>query len=126
MLINCLSVGIGGFLGSVLRYLLSLVPFLNKGTIPYQTLLANVLGAFLIGIIVGFSSWNPSVSEPVILMLKVGVCGGFTTFSTFSNESLSLLENGKYSAAFTYVLLSLILCVTGVFLGKQLITFCGK
>ncbi len=126
MLINCLSVGIGGFLGSVLRYLLSLVPFLNKGTIPYQTLLANVLGAFLIGIIVGFSSRNPSVSEPVILMLKVGVCGGFTTFSTFSNESLSLLENGKYSDAFTYVLLSLILCVTGVFLGKQLITFCGK
>lgn len=126
MLINSLSVGIGGFLGSVLRYLLSLVPFLNKGAIPYQTLLANVLGAFLIGIIVGISHRQPSVSEPVILMLKVGVCGGFTTFSTFSNESLTLLENGKYPAAFTYIFLSLLLCIVGVFLGKQFIAFCGK
>lgn len=126
MFINCLSVGIGGFLGSVLRYLLTLVPFLNRSTIPYQTLAANVAGAFLIGIIVGITNRHPSASEPVVLMLKVGVCGGFTTFSTFSNESLSLLENGKHLAAFTYIFLSLVLCIVGVFLGKQSAAFFGE
>ena len=126
MIENCLFVGIGGFLGSVLRYLLSLVPFLNRSIFPFQTLLANVAGAFLIGVIVGITDRCPSVNPQLVLMLKVGLCGGFTTFSTFSNESLSLIQDGKCLTAFAYISLSLALCITGVLIGKTLVMMGGK
>ena len=86
MLINCLAVGSGGFIGSVLRYLVGCIPVLTKGSVPFHTLLVNVLGAIFIGLIVGCSEKYISVDGELMLFLKVGLCGGFTTFSTFASN----------------------------------------
>jgi len=120
MIVNCLAVGAGGFAGSICRYLISLIPVLNKGVIPFQTLLVNVVGAILIGIIV--RSYEPGgwMSESTMLLLKVGICGGFTTFSTFSLESLQLMESGRIGAFAVYAGLSLILCIAGTLLGYRI------
>ncbi len=125
MMLNCLSVGAGGFLGAVLRYLVGLVPFLHKGSLPYQTLLVNVVGAILIGMIVkGSESWE-GMDENLILFLKVGICGGFTTFSTFALESLNIMQEGKFLTCSGYIAASVILCIAGVYLGKWMIGSLG-
>ena len=76
-----LFVGLGGALGAVLRYAISLFPY--KGTFPVLTFITNVLGALLIGYIAGAAA-RRGLSRNLVLFLKTGVCGGFTTFSTFS------------------------------------------
>lgn len=120
MLLNCVAVGAGGFLGAVLRYLMGLIPFLQRGSLPYHTLLINLLGAILIGMIVKTADSTQLLSPSAVLFLKVGVCGGFTTFSTFSLESLELLESGRPAAFAVYVAASIVLCLAGVFGGKWL------
>ena len=120
MFLNCIAVGAGGFVGAVLRYLMGLIPFLHKGSLPYHTLLINVLGAILIGMIVKTADSTELLSPAAVLFLKVGVCGGFTTFSTFSLESLDLLQSGRPAAFAVYALASVALCVAGVLGGKWL------
>lgn len=122
MLINCLAVGAGGFIGSVFRYLIGLIPVLNRYDIPFQTLAVNVLGAMAIGMIVKSAETCEIISGPALLFLKVGICGGFTTFSTFSLEALGLLENGKMAAFAVYVAASIILCIGGVWAGRAMIS----
>lgn len=117
---NCLAVGAGGFCGAILRYCGGLIPWLKIGSFPLPTLLINIIGAFLIGVIAQAAEvrgMNPSL----LLFLKVGLCGGFTTFSTFSLESLTLLENGRTALFALYAAASLILCILGVMLGKAVI-----
>ena len=120
MIIKCLAVGAGGFIGSVFRYLIGLAPFLNKWDIPLHTLAVNVIGAVIIGMVVKSAESYESVNETAVLLLKVGVCGGFTTFSTFSLEAVTLFQNGRYLLGGAYVLLSVALCVAGVLLGQCL------
>lgn len=121
MLTNCLAVGAGGFIGSVFRYLIGTIPFLNKWDFPLHTLIINILGAIMIGMIVRYADSYDTANTTAVLFLKVGLCGGFTTFSTFSLESLELLQNGKWLLFGTYAALSIVLCIAGVFLGKELI-----
>ncbi|MFQ8602286.1 MAG: fluoride efflux transporter CrcB [Anaerovoracaceae bacterium] len=118
MLFNCLAVGAGGFIGSVFRYLIGLIPFLNRHDIPYHTLLINVIGAIIIGMIVKSSETCQWINGNFLLFMKVGVCGGFTTFSTFSLESLGLIEGGKIILFCIYAAASVSLCILGVFVGK--------
>lgn len=118
MILNCLAVGAGGFIGSVLRYLVSLIPFLHKGSMPLQTLLVNVVGAVIIGVIVKSSESYEGLSENMILFLKVGICGGFTTFSTFALESLNMMQGEKSLMSFLYIAISIVLCIAGVYIGK--------
>ena len=99
-----LFVGLGGAVGAMLRYGMSMVPV--KSEFPYMTLLINFLGAIAIG---------------SLLLLKTGVCGGFTTFSTFSLEAVSLLEQHKTGMGITYILSSVLLCLLGVLLGKAML-----
>lgn len=73
MIINCLVVGAGGFVGSVFRYLISLVPVLNKEALPLQTLLVNVLGAIVIGMIIKASESVDAIEGNTLLFLKVGL-----------------------------------------------------
>ena len=120
MLLNCLAVALGGGIGSVCRYLIGLLPFLQKGPLPLQTLLVNVLGAVLIGVIVKSSESCPALCSQMVLFLKVGICGGFTTFSTFSLETFALLQEGKLLLAGIYILASVALCLAGVFAGQWL------
>ena len=113
-----LFVGLGGAVGAMLRYGISMVPV--KSEFPYMTLLINFLGAVAIGILAALSMRQSLLTEHSLLLLKTGVCGGFTTFSTFSLETLTLLESGRVPAGCLYMALSLGLCVLGVALGRGL------
>lgn len=112
-----LFVGLGGALGAMARYALSLLP-LREG-FPLNTLLINVAGAVVIGAVAGAAMRLPSASSNLVAFLKTGLCGGFTTFSTFSLEALSLMENGRIGAAALYALASVLLCLAGVWAGKS-------
>ena len=121
MLLNCLSVGIGGFFGAMGRYLFGLIPVSENFVFPIKTLCVNVLGAFLIGLIAAWGAKNSDLDPRLILLLKTGVCGGFTTFSTFSLESFDLLGGGHTGMALLYMILSAVLCLLAVFAGQALL-----
>jgi CrcB protein len=110
----CLFVGVGGFFGSVCRYLCGLIPL--AGSFPLVTLMINFAGSMLIGVVTAAAGqW---ISPNLLLFLKTGVCGGFTTFSTFSLETFHLFGDGRPVLALLYAVLSLLLCLLGVFLGS--------
>ena len=117
---NILIVGLGGMLGSILRYLAYV--FFGSHSFPLVTLLINILGSFMIGMISGLALKNVSFGE-WRLFLITGVCGGFTTFSTFSMESFQLLQQNRNIAALIYILSSFFLgisaAIAGYFIGKQ-------
>ena len=110
-----LLVGAGGAIGAMLRYGMSLLPM--KITFPFTTLCINILGALCIGFIIGLFD-NNDANKGILAFWKVGLCGGFTTFSTFSLETLTLFEKQHYVLGFAYVILSVTLCIAGVFIGK--------
>ena len=113
---NFLYVAMGGAIGAMARYAISLIPV--KTVFPVLTFLTNFIGAALIGFIIGLASIKQELSPRAVLFLKTGVCGGFTTFSTFSAETLSLFENGRPLVALCYAFLSVAACVMGVWLGQ--------
>ena len=117
MLKNLFLVFIGGGLGSILRYVVHYV--ISKKTItdfPVSTLLVNILGSFLIGFIYALSA-KSAISDDTRLFMAIGICGGFTTFSSFSFDSIQLLRNGQVFMFGGYVLLSISLCIVFVLLG---------
>lgn len=120
-MLDCLAVGLGGFAGSVLRYLAGKLPLQSAEGFPYVTLMINVLGSFAIGLIAAVAAKHADIDHRLVLFLRVGLCGGFTTFSTFSSETFSLLRAGSYGGAAAYVLLSVLLGVLAVFLAHVLV-----
>lgn len=114
MLKNILMAGAGGFAGSALRYAVSLAmtPLMIKSGLPAGTLLVNAIGSLLIGI---FFSCLPH--NGWYMLLGVGFCGGFTTFSAFSLESLRMLKAGQYGVAAAYILASVAVCLLFAWLG---------
>lgn len=113
-----LLVGAGGFLGSIARYWLGGVVQRFGGTaFPWGTLAVNVLGSFAIGVVLSLSLERGVVSPPLRLFLTVGVCGGFTTMSTFSYETFALVAEGSLGAAAGNVLGTLVLCFGAVWAG---------
>lgn len=113
MFLNCLTVALGGGLGAVCRYLFGLLPLKTSSGFPLATMIINLLGSFVIGLIVGFAQKNSNLNPKVVMFIKVGFCGGFTTFSTFSLESLGLFQSGSYLIAILYMALSFVLCLAG-------------
>ena len=111
-------VALGGAIGAVGRYAISLTS--EKLGFPVLTLITNILGAMLLGFIVGLVSQRENISPNTVLFWKTGVCGGFTTFSTFSLEAFSLLENHQIVAGGIYIALSVVLCLAGIFCGRRL------
>jgi CrcB protein len=89
---------------------------MSAGGFPVGTMFVNVSGCFLIGILLR-QFLNMQVSPEMRALLIVGFCGGFTTFSTFSAETLGLIEGGEYGRATSYVILSLVLCLAATFMG---------
>jgi CrcB protein len=124
MLTNCLWVGAGGFIGCICRYVLSLPNWPNIANLPLATLFVNVLGSFFIGALIACVLHGVLGSgSPLQLFLQVGFCGGFTTLSTFSGESLNLLERGLYFEFALYAIatfaLGIIACAAGMALASH-------
>ena len=117
MLSRCLWVALGGGLGAVCRYLVSLIPLTTQ--FPWLTLLTNFAGAVVIGAVAAAAAALP-LAPSAVLFLKTGLCGGFTTFSTFSLETVQLLERGSYGLGAAYAAGSVLLCLAGVLLGGAL------
>ena len=122
MIKSALIVGIGSFFGGSLRYLISIFmkSSSNQG-FPWGTLTVNLLGCFLIGIIYGLFSKYSSINSTLCLLLTTGLCGGFTTFSTFANESITMLHNGNIGTFISYIAASLIIGILLVALGYWLV-----
>ena len=113
-----LYVALFGALGCLARYFLSgWVYDLIGRTLPYGTLAVNVIGAFLIGLVMEFGLRSAAVSPELRIGLTIGFLGGFTTFSTFSYETVRLLESAQLPEALANVLLSVTACLTFTFLG---------
>ncbi len=120
-MMNLIVVGIGGFIGSVLRYLVGLIPMKKYSNFPVNTFIINVLGAFFIGIIVALFSKHVNLDSRLLLMVKVGVCGGFTTFSSFALESFDLFKAGHWVTALLYIVLSAVLGILAVYCGELIV-----
>jgi CrcB protein len=115
-----LLIGAGSFIGGGLRYLTTLwVQSRFLSAFPFGTLAVNVVGCFAIGLIFGFAE-KTNLATEWRLFLATGICGGFTTFSAFSNETLGLLREGQYAYALTYTVLSVIVGLLATFLGYAL------
>lgn len=114
-------VGIGSFLGGGARFLVSrAIQAVSVITFPFGTLVVNVVGCFLIGFFSGLALRGGGMPPSTKLFLTTGFCGGFTTFSTFMNENLSLLRGGNFLYLAVYVCASLLLGFFALVLGNQL------
>jgi len=114
-----LLVFIGGGLGSALRYIFNrLIP---DGSFPYSTLTVNMIGSFLIGVIVGYLISNNMLKSDYYYFLIIGICGGFTTFSAFSLENLNLLRSNDLLNSILYILTSVFFCIVLAYAGFTLI-----
>jgi CrcB protein len=122
MMMKLIYIFIGGGTGSVLRYMVQ--QLMHERIIPYHfpwaTFIVNLLGSFLIGLFYAFSE-RFNLSTEVRLLLTAGFCGGFTTFSTFSNDGVALLKGGFYGTFLLYTLLSVGIGIAAVMVGGMLL-----
>lgn len=121
-MLDAIAVFLGGGLGSLGRWALTFVPWKTVGEagFPLATLVTNVAGAFLIGVVVA-AAVPAGLSPRATLLLKTGVCGGFTTFSTFALETGDLIERGAYGVAAAYLMLSFVLGVAACLAAQALV-----
>ncbi len=122
------AVAAGAALGGVSRYYLSLALAQRLGdAFPWGTIVINVTGSLLLGFLMRYAFASPAANAELRLLLTTGFCGGYTTFSTFSYETMLMLEDGQYSRAATYALASVVvslLAVGGGFaLAREVMTF---
>ena len=114
---NIIAVGAGSFIGGIARYLVSLaMKGISKG-FPWATILVNLLGCLIIGVLWGFLSRNAAENTSWGLFLTAGLCGGFTTFSTFSKEALTMLQTGQIWGFASYIAISILAGIALVALG---------
>ena len=119
MLKNLLIVGAGGALGSIARFLIYFI--FSKNIFSANTLIINITGSFIIGILYALSLKQNAVAETTLLFLVTGICGVYTTFSTFSLENIQLLQSGKILTAILYSLSSLAGGLLACWLGYKLL-----
>lgn len=118
MLKQILLVGLGGGLGSVLRFLTSvLMNKYNTSLFPLATFSVNILGCFLIGLFLGFFGQNIQENQSLKLLFITGFCGGYTTFSAFASENFILLQNQNYWTAISYTIASILVGLLAVWIG---------
>ena len=120
-MLNCIIVGAGGAAGAMLRYLIGLIPLNRSGSFPVNTFLINIIGSFAIGVIAALALRNDKIDPKLILFLKTGICGGFTTFSSFALETGDLISGGNTAMAAVYAVLSMVMGVAAVFAGEWIV-----
>jgi len=122
MLKSLLIAGTGGFIGTVLRFLVS--RYFQENTFslfPWGTFTVNIIGSLLIGIFYGMSERGNLLSPEIRIFLTVGICGGFTTFSSLTNDAFMLLQEKEWLKVSLYASLSFFLGLVAVYLGRTLI-----
>jgi CrcB protein len=124
-MLNILFVGVGGFFGSIGRYVLSgavyqMFPNLH---FPIGTTVVNILGCFLIGVVTALVEVRNLLSPEVRVFLLIGLLGGFTTFSTFGYETIALLRDGAFLTGLANVLIQVIIGISAIWLGFNIIRY---
>lgn len=114
MIKDLFLVGLGSCVGGILRYLIALAMKQPATAFPWATFTVNIIGCLFIGVLWALCSRLPNCSDTVNLLLMVGFCGGFTTFSTFSKEGLTLLQSGQYLLFLLYALGSVVVGLLAV------------
>ncbi|MFM2359747.1 MAG: fluoride efflux transporter CrcB [Bacteroidota bacterium] len=117
---NFLFVASGGALGSMLRYATGLV--INNKTFPLATLMVNIIGSFIIGVVLAMSEKSAAFESQWKVLLASGICGGFTTFSSFSAENMQLIQQQKIALFAVYAGISIVLGILAAWLGYKLIS----
>ena len=117
MLKEIIAVFIGGGIGSILRFLVNKIEIISENNFPYSTFISNFLGCFILGLVLGYFIKSENPNSVLFVFLTVGLCGGFTTFSSFSYENLQLLQNGEIFTFLAYLLGSLIVGIVSVYVG---------
>ena len=114
-MMDCLAVAAGGAIGAVCRFLIGKLPIGSNEGFPLKTFIVNIIGCFLIGLAAALALKQLADSPRLVLFLKVGICGGFTTFSSFALETGGLMEKGSYITAAAYLILSVVVGVLALF-----------
>lgn len=122
MLKNILLVGLGGAVGSIMRFYSGvIIKQFSKTTLPITTLMVNVIGSLIIGILIGYFAKIEHENANLKLLLITGFCGGFTTFSAFAAENISLIQSNETSTAMAYITISVIASLIAVWLGLLIV-----
>ncbi|MEE4197075.1 MAG: fluoride efflux transporter CrcB [Bacteroidales bacterium] len=118
---TALFIGLGGFAGSIARYYVSKLNLVSTLSIlPWGTLLVNVAGSFFLGLLTGIADRSMLLNTEWRMFLMVGFCGGFTTFSSFAGENLSMMRNANFQGLLIYTSASVLLAFIFVYLGYHL------
>jgi fluoride exporter len=120
-----LIVGLGGFIGAILRYWISGSIQSGFVTFPFGTLGVNFIGSLLLALIMYSSEYSGILNQEIRLFLTIGVLGSFTTMSTFSYESMKLLEQDQFILFGLNLMGTVTLCLLGIYMGKFLINLTG-
>jgi fluoride exporter len=119
---NYIIVFAGCGIGGALRHFVNVwVPRFAGTTFPFHTLTVNVLGSFVMGVLAAYFAFRAETSQAWKLFLTTGILGGFTTFSSFSLDTSLLFERGTAGMAITYVIVSVLASIGGLFLGLQIV-----
>src|SRR5690606_7208849 len=120
-MLSYLAVALGGAVGACLRYGVNEIALNVLGkSFPFATLLVNILGSFVLGLLYGLFSTGVLAASPWRALIAIGLIGAFTTFSTFSLDTVLLLQQGDWLKAIANVLLNVLLCLTLAWLGLKL------
>lgn len=118
MIKQLILVGVGGAVGSILRFIISILSIKWFTTsFPFGTMTVNIIGSLLLGLVMGYVIKTHTDTEQIRLLIGVGFCGGFTTFSTFAYENITLLQQNNYSQFLLYVFISLVFALLAILAG---------